>query len=293
MKFQEIEIDNLTKNTCLNNLHEKAYTAIDSFTISQNNNTITGLIMINRTIAKKTSELPDRDQVAKYFKNPLNLIHMKNRCYLSNLLNVPLFLISATHNFENNQILRIELGKKKIFNFYNKKGDNPDLTFSLQGLQNFIQDLRHEKRKFIKPLVHFNGEDIIKKMSDAGILLGGNLDGFNINEKEIKIVEFSKIGATPKGYDYTGNKTKKYNFQYMKEDYGRWYALETLRKNLEQKKMTKMDIIIWSYINSNIKIFREVVFEGPKSPALKVKYKNIENYSITSTNKINSHCLIP
>lgn len=270
MNLHEVEVNFLTKNKHLNKLEEKNYTAIDSFTINQYDNSITGLVMLNRD-----EYLPESSEVHAYLSIDFNKEHMRNRVDLANILGVPLYIISTTETLQYSQILKVKGYNENTekFEIVNCTNNNNKLTFT--ELFNFFKIKRNEQKKNVKPLSHFKSQDLIKKLSDSGINLGGNLDGFKLDKEnnKIHIVEFSKIGAKKSTYDWKGNKTKNYNFQkYIGKDFGRWYALETLRKSLNNKIETDLQVIVWSFINSNIKIFKDVVFKGDRNPNLKAEY---------------------
>lgn len=271
MNLYEVEVNFLTNNKHLNKLEEKNYTAIDSFTINQYDNSITGLVMLNRD-----EYLPESSEVHAYLSIDFNKEHMKNRVDLAHILNVPLYIISTTETLQDNQILKVKGYDENTEKFEIVKGMNDgNNTLTFTELFNFFKTKRNEQKKNVKPLSHFKSQDLIKKLSDSGINLGGNLDGFKLDKENNKIhlVEFSKIGAKKSTYDWKGNQTKNYNFQkYMGKDFGRWYALETLRKSLNNKKETDLQVIVWSFINSNIKTFENVVFKGDRNPNLKADY---------------------
>ena len=106
MKINEVEIETLTNNSNLNNLIEKNYTSIDSYTINQNNNSISGFIVLNRD-----EKIPTEKEIMNYFSEKTNNKHMLNRLFLANTLNVPLYLISIENNFNKCQILELKLNK--------------------------------------------------------------------------------------------------------------------------------------------------------------------------------------
>lgn len=270
MKINEVEIQNITSNSFLNHLEEKNYTSIDSYTIDQSNNSISGLIVLNREL-----NIPTNEDVIQYFSINSNKKHLIDRLSLAYTLKIPLYLISIDDNFQNCQILEFNLSKNNVNN-------KIDVVFScvnnrllnLFELHDFLQSLRNEKRSKLKPLTHIPGSDLISKLNQIGISLGGNLDGFYLDKenKSFKLIEFTKIGA--KKPDNDGYFTANYNFnKYIDEDFGRWHALETLRLSIEKKYPTSLDIIVWSYSTPFLKIIKDVKFTGDRNKFLVGTFK--------------------
>ena len=229
MKINELEIEFTTNNLNLNNLKEKNYTSIDSYTINQKDNSISSFIMLNRN-----EKIPTETEVLNYFNLENNKEHMLNRLFLAKTLNVPLYLISIEDNFNKCQILELNLENNNFdfeINYYKN-----EKILNLDNLYEFFQRLRNEQRTKIKPLSHILNSDLISKFNQIGINLGGNLDGFFIDRinKFFHVIEFSKIGA--KQFDINGTYTLTYNFnKFMNKDFGRWHAIETLRQSIEKK----------------------------------------------------------
>ena len=282
MKINGVEIETLTNNSNFNNLIEKNYTSIDSYTINQNNNSISGFIVLNRD-----EKIPTKKEIMDYFFEKTNNKHMLNRLLLAKILNVPIYLISIEDNFNKCQILELELNKSYNdfqINYFNNKE-----MVNFEELHELFQNLRNEKRTKPKPLSHISTSDLISKFNQVGINLGGNLDGFFIDKinKKFDLIEFTKIGA--KKPDINGKYTLNYNFnKFMSEDFGRWHALETLRNTIEKKYPVHLDVIVWSFSNSYMKIIKDVKFLGNREPSLKGIFKEEFLYkdTSTSTNKI-------
>ena len=154
MKINEVEIETLTNNSNLNNLIEKNYTSIDSYTINQNNNSISGFIVLNRD-----EKIPTEKEIMNYFSEKTNNKHMLNRLFLANTLNVPLYLISIENNFNKCQILELKLNKSSNdfqINYFNNKE-----IVNFEELHEIFQNLRNEKRTKPKPLSHISTSDLI------------------------------------------------------------------------------------------------------------------------------------
>lgn len=276
MRINEVEIEKITDNSNLNNLNEKNYTSIDSYTINQNNNSISGFIVLNRD-----EKIPSKSEIGDYFSNQENKQHMLNRIFLAKTLKVPIYLISIENNFNKCQVLEFNLDNNRTnfsIDYLNEKE-----FINFEELYFIFQTLRNEKRTKPKPLSHISPLDLISKFNSSGISLGGNLDGFFIDRinKKFHLIEFSKIGA--KKTDINGQYTLNYNpDKFMREDFGRWYALDTLRNTIEKKHSIQLDIIVWSFGNSYMKIIKDVKFLGDRSPSLKCVFKEEVLYQNTN-----------
>lgn len=279
MKINELEIEFTTNNLNLNNLKEKNYTSIDSYTINQKDNSISSFIMLNRN-----EKIPTETEVLNYFNLENNKEHMLNRLFLAKTLNVPLYLISIEDNFNKCQILELNLENNNFdfeINYYKN-----EKILNLDNLYEFFQRLRNEQRTKIKPLSHILNSDLISKFNQIGINLGGNLDGFFIDRinKFFHVIEFSKIGA--KQIDINGTDTLTYNFnKFMNKDFGRWHAIETLRQSIEKKAPVVLDVIVWSFGNSYMKIIKDVKFSGNRNYSLKGYFKEEILFENTLLNK--------
>ena len=71
----------------------------------------------------------------------------------------------------------------------------------------------------------------------------------------------------------------------MNKDFGRWHAIETLRQSIEKKAPVVLDVIVWSFGNSYMKIIKDVKFSGNRNSSLKGYFKEEILFENTLLNK--------
>lgn len=243
-----------SENTILNGVLDKKITSIDSFTIDQKTNQVSGFIVLNQDIESITIT-----DINNYLKEPENWWHMRHRLELAILLKVPLFLVSTNDQHEY-----------KIFNIYLK---NKEINIEQNNINLFtlFNKLRNDKIKNKKPLLYAKTASIQSILADDGIFVGGNLDGFKIDKDKILITEYTKRGDSQ--IDHDGSKTFNYQLsEFMNKDYGRWFALQLLKDQLNKIKTTELNIVVWSAHTDFVKLIKNVNFIGKRNPYLKYQF---------------------
>lgn len=279
MKFQNSEYVQKTLNQNLNNMDEFGYTSIDSFAIDQLTGNISAFFVLDRECYQEETLMYGKKEIDLAFSSEENVFHMKQRCLLAQILNVNVYIVSMNSDLEYGRIIKVKMDENDTLQF-SQVSDSKDRTKILltkSQIIQFVDRFRNNKRLKEKQLYQLSSEDMVKKINNSGIKFGGNLDGFKIDKHSIKIIEFSKIGAKNPNRQANDNNTFNYNFQYMKEDFGRWYAIQSLVNKIKEKtsKTVSADIIVWSNNGNNVKKFSNVSFIGKRNKDLNVNYEKI------------------